>query len=108
MKFLVISSFKDSVSALPPDVAKQIMGVSLDHINQARKEGKILEIYVMPGWGRSMSIEEHDSAEELNRNLGISPIAPFINFEVYPLADFDAGIEVWQERSKAMEKLTPG
>lgn len=110
MKFLVIASLslKDTVSTLPPSVIRQLIEANLEYVNQARKAGKILEWYHIPGWGRFVSIEEHKSAEEIGQNLGRSPMAAFINFEVYPLADADESMKIMLESIKAAEQRAAG
>ena len=108
MKFLVISHLKDTFSTLPPSVVRQLWEANMELVNQARKAGKIREIYWIPGWNRGVSIEDKKSAEEVVQTLSGSPMFAFLNFEVYPLADFDESRKVLLESVKAAEKMMPG
>lgn len=94
MKFLVISTFKDTFYAHSSDEIKQMVGGAVDFIKQMKEQKKILEIYTIPGWNRNVSIEEHDSSDELYEHLHAAPHAPYTNFEVYPLADFEKALKI--------------
>ena len=93
MKFLVMSSFKDTYFTLPPDKIKKIMEGTYEVLRQSRNTGTLLDLYYIPGWDRAVGIEEHDSAEKLNQHLSSTPAAPFLKFEVYPLSDFDEAMQ---------------
>jgi muconolactone delta-isomerase len=105
MKFLTIATMKDSIAALPPAVGRQLTEASLAYMNQLKREGKILEFYFVPSWGRSIVIGEAKSAEELAQNIIGVPLKSFMGFETYPLADFNESIKMEIEAIKAMEKL---
>ena len=107
MKFLTISSMKDTASTLPPAVSRQLMEASIAWVNQQRQAGIILEIYSIPGWRRSAVICEHESAEHLARTLSTVPMGPFMDFEVYPLADFNESMKVHTESARRAEQLFP-
>ncbi|GAH34067.1 unnamed protein product, partial [marine sediment metagenome] len=70
--------------------------------------GKILEFYFVPGWNRSMVIAEVKSAEEIVKNISGLPIGGFMDFETYPLADFNESMKTYIEAYKAAEKMFPG
>ena len=108
MKFLVISKSKETASAAPPKVIRQLYESTFKQLKQAMKEGKIPEFYYAPGWGRAVSIQEHDSAEEVTKMIEGTPIAPYMNFEVYPLANFEESMKIFIESWKRLEKLMPG
>ncbi len=107
MKFLVISSFKDTLSTLPPSVVRQSLEATVDVLKQDMKAGKILEFYIIPGQNRGVSIQERKSAEELMQAFSATPIAAFANFEIYPLADFNEAMKTMIESLKAAEKIMP-
>ena len=44
-----------------------------------------LEFYNIPGWNRSVSIEQYGSIEELYNHFQGDPVYPYVKFEVYPL-----------------------
>lgn len=108
MKFLVIASLKDTASTLPPSVGRQLMEATLDLMNQEMKAGRILEMYFMAGSNRSMVISEAKSGEEIVKNISRLPIGGFMDFETYPLADFNESMKAWIENMKAAEKMFPG
>ena len=108
MKFLTIAKMKDTASTLPPSVSRRLMEATLDLMNQEMKAGRILEAYFMAGSGRSMVISEAKSAEEIVQRISALPIGGFMDFETYPLADFNASMKAFIESMKAAEKMFPG
>jgi muconolactone delta-isomerase len=83
MKFLVISQRKEAGYKIPASTREN----NIKAVKQAVKDGKILDIYQIPGWNKTVTIEEHDNAQEMLDAVG--PMLEYLNFEVYPLADFD-------------------
>jgi muconolactone delta-isomerase len=108
MKFLTIAKVKDTASTVPPSVMRPLLEATLDLMNQNKKAGKILEMYYMAGSGRSMVIGEQKSAEELVQAISTLPIGGFMDFETYPLADFNESMKATIESMKAAEKMFPG
>jgi muconolactone delta-isomerase len=107
MKFLTIGNLKDTASTAPPAVMRQLLETSMATMNQQKKAGKLLEMYSVAGWNRVMVISEAKSAEEIVQNISESPITPFYNMEVYPLADLNEVAKIMLERLKAAEKMMP-
>jgi len=83
------------------------MEATVAYVNQQRQAGIILEIYTLPGWRRTVGICEHESAEDLAQTLAGVPMGGFMNFEVYPLADFNESMKASIEAAKAAEQLFP-
>jgi muconolactone delta-isomerase len=108
MKFLTIGKVKDIASTVPPSVMRPLMEATLDLMNQNKKAGKILEMYYIAGWNRSIVIGEQKSAEELVQAMSTLPVGGFMDFETYPLADFDESMKATIESMKAAEKMMPG
>ncbi len=106
MKFLTMCTLKDNISMIPPATIRQLVEASMEWTNQTKKAGKLLEIYSMPD-GRNMAICEHPSAEDVVQTLNSMPIAGFMHFETYPLADFNATMKSEIETLKAAEKMFP-
>ena len=73
-------------------------------INQARKSGDILEMYVIPGEGRGVSIQEETSAEAMAEKMNRTPMMGLMHFEIHPLADWDAWAKSFMEYLKKAEK----
>ena len=107
MKFLIMCTVKDTMSMLPPAISRQLLEASVAWVNQQRQAGKVLEIYSTSGWGRTVGICEHPSAEDVAQTLAGAPMGGFLNFEVYPLADFNQSMKAHIEAAKAAEKLFP-
>jgi muconolactone delta-isomerase len=108
MKFLTIVKMKDTVSTLPPSVSIQLMEATLNLMNQRKKAGEVLEMYFMAGSGRSMAITENKSAEEIVQSITELPVSGFMDFETYPLADFNESMKAHIKGLKAAEKMFPG
>jgi muconolactone delta-isomerase len=88
MKFMVISRFKDSFSALPPDKQKKIVDTQGQFREKLIKEGKLKEIYLLGNMKGAMVIYDLNSSEDL-AHLAESPIFPFMDWEITPLVEMD-------------------
>jgi hypothetical protein len=107
MKFLVISKMKDTASALPPAVARQILEVSVAALEQQKKAGELLDFYYSPA-GCSVAILEQKNAEEWVKHQSAIPILSYANFEVYPLSEGFSAMKTLLESFKMAEKMFPG
>ena len=107
MKFLTISKMKDTASAVPPSVIRQLMEATDAFMAQQKKAGKVSEYYFIPGWDRVVTIGEFNSAEEINQRLCELPVGGFLDFEVYPLADPFESMKAYLEALKMAEKMFP-
>jgi muconolactone delta-isomerase len=105
MKFLLISSYKDTMSTIPPAMARQMAEGLLAWTGQQRQAGIILESYVVPAWKKGIFICEMDSAEKITQVLPGMPGFGFMDFELYPLADFDGAVKSLVEALKRAEQL---
>jgi muconolactone delta-isomerase len=76
-------------------------------MNQQKQAGKVLEIYYIPGWERSVAIGEAESAEDLVKILNEMPGSGLIDFKIYPLADFDESMKYVIEALKKAEQQFP-
>jgi muconolactone delta-isomerase len=108
MKFLVIGKPREALFTLPLALGRQLTEASLTAINKQKKEGKLLEIYWIPGATTGVSLYECKTAEEMVKNLNEIPISMFYGFESYPLADFNESMKIIIERTKEMEKMMLG
>jgi muconolactone delta-isomerase len=72
------------------------------------KAGRHLAAYFMAGSERSMVISEAKSAEEIVQRISAVPISGFMDFETYPLADFNESMKAYIESLKTAEKMFPG
>jgi muconolactone delta-isomerase len=85
IKFLVISEGKDILYAMPADERRKIEDATTNLLKQDVKAGAVLEFYNIPGWNRTVAIEQYESVEELYKHFEEHPIYPYTKFEVYPL-----------------------
>ena len=65
MKFVHITSLKDTASTLPPAVTRQLLEATVAWVNQRKQAGKLLEIYAMAGWRRTMAISFEATCEDV-------------------------------------------
>jgi muconolactone delta-isomerase len=107
MKFLSISRIKDTASMVPPSVMRPLTEATLNVMNQEMKAGRVLEAYFMAGSGRAVVMVEAKSAEEIVQMIMALPIAGFMDFETYPLANFNESMKADIEAIKAAEKMFP-
>jgi hypothetical protein len=107
VKFLSITRIRDTASMVPPSVMRPLMEATLDVMNQEMKAGRILEAYFMAGSGRVMVITEAKSAEEIVQRILALPIGGFMDFETYPLANFNESMKAEIETLKVAEKMFP-
>ena len=105
MKFLLISSYKDTMSTIPPAMARQMAEGLIGWTNQQKQAGVVLESYVVPAWKKAVIICEMDSAEKITEILPGMPGFGFMDFELYPLADFDGAVQSLVEALKKAEQL---
>jgi len=108
MKFVSICSVKDTLSTLPPAAVRKILEATTAWVNQKKQAGKLLEIYGIAGWRRSLVIYEAESAEEIVQTVTENPLGAFLDHEVYALADFNEVMKLNIESVKRAEQLFPG
>ena len=106
MKFLTISTVKDTFSMLPVAMERQLLEATLAWMDGQKKQGKLVEAYEAPG-GTSLVISEHPSAEDLVQTLAAIPMGGFLDFKVHALADFHTSMQVHIEACKQAEKAFP-
>ena len=104
MKFLTISTRKDTFSALPEDEKNRLNVATVEHILELKKKmGDKFTMYSIPGWGRAVSIGDYSSVEEYSQSLQ-TPVSQqgFSNHESYPLIEMDVKqIEAYLKQAKA-------
>ena len=106
MKFLTISTVKDTFSMLPPPIPRLLLEATVAWMDEQKKKGKIIEMYEIPG-GDCVVISEHSFADDLAQTLAAIPMGGFLNFKVYPLADFNKSMQAYIGACKQAEQLFP-
>jgi muconolactone delta-isomerase len=91
MKYLV--TWK--TNPIPPNMAKiaiELLKASKAQIDKDINEGTITEFLLYTDQSGGVAIIESESNDALYQRLGNEPFAPFLEFCVTPLADYEAGI----------------
>ena len=107
MKFLLISSYKESMTTLPPAMARKMTEGMLGWMQQQRQAGRVIETYVIPAWKRAVCICDFESGDQVTQVLPGMPGFGFMDFELYPLADFDGAVKNLIEALKKAEQQFP-
>ncbi len=93
MKYLVIQKIKDSFYMLHDERRMVMTAAAIAFTEKLVKEHKLKEVYMMPGWNRTMSILDVESPEEAARLSIENPIRDYVEMETYPLQEWDAYIK---------------
>jgi hypothetical protein len=91
MKFLTMSTIKESYYSLSPTEQAKIMSLSLQYILDLKKKmGSHFAFYYTPAMTYQISVGEYSSLEEYSQSL-MSPAAQagFMEYESYPLIEID-------------------
>jgi len=105
MKFLIIGKQNNAARTLPPALARQLTEESVAATNQQKKEGKIQEIYWIPGVYSTVTLGECKDAVEMVSIFSDLPIADYYDYEIFPLADFNESMKILIESLKRAEKM---
>ena len=89
MKFLVTSKVKDVFYMLPDEQRLVIMGAAIAYADKLVKEGKISEVHVMPGWGKTMFIADVESNDEASQMSLENPLYNYAEIESYSLVEWN-------------------
>lgn len=101
MKFLSMTTVKDTFSMLPAAAQRQLLEATVAWVGALKKSGEILE--TPEG---SVVICEDASVEQFMKTQASIPMGGFMNFKVYPLADFDASMKAYIEACKRAEQMS--
>ena len=93
MKYLIITKIKDMYYMLPDERRMVLMAAAVAFTERLMKAHKMKEVYVMPGWNRTMSILDVESHEEAARLSLEYPMRDYVEMESYPLQEFEAYIK---------------
>jgi len=105
MKFLAITQNKDIYYMLPPETRVKVMDGGFAFVDKYRKTGKCKDIYFTADLKGGVSIWEVESGEEAARLMLENPQLPFIDIDIQPIVEWDAGMKVLAEyREKLAEK----
>ncbi len=103
MKILSITTLKEAFSMVPLATQRQLLEATMAWVEEHKKKGHILEAYETPE--NSVVICEHPSIEDYMQTIATIPMGGFMNFKVYPLADFKVSMKAYIDAIKQAEKL---
>ena len=106
MKFLVMSTVKDTFSMVPLAIKRQFMEAGVAWMDEQKKKGKLLEAYQTPDKS-TVAICEVASIEDGIQMEATNPMSGFMDNKVYPLADFNKSMQAYIGACKQAEKLFP-
>ena len=107
MKFVTFTTMKDAAAMMPAATSRQLLEATVGYLKQMKQSGKILEAYALAGSARTMTIAELNSPEEIAQMIAGVPYGPFLNWETYPLVDFEEMMKYQIESAKKAEQLFP-
>ena len=85
MKFLVHWKMRPS----PAQEVKKLLPKDLAFCLDLMKEKKLLASYVLAGKPEGFEVFEVESNEDMHQIIMHAPFGPFLDFEVWPIVDFD-------------------
>jgi len=91
MKFLTMSTIKESFYALTPAEQSKTMVLTIQYLMDLKKKmGSKWSFYYTPGMAYQVSLGEYTSLEEYSQSL-MSPMANagFMEYETHPLVEMD-------------------
>jgi hypothetical protein len=104
MKFLSIWKLKDGIS-LPPAALRPLAEAQTAYTDMNLKQGKIDQVYFVPGWGKFIIVSENKTAEDWLKEAGGSPMFMLYDVELYPLADWKQSVTMMIETMKKAEVM---
>ena len=102
MKCLYTTQTKDSYYALPQEDRMRFMGETLAFVDRHHREGKCKKIYWMPDMKGSVSIWKIESDAEAAQLMLENPMLPYMDIEVTPILDWDAGLRALMQYRERM------
>jgi len=104
MKFLAITRTKDTYYMLPLETRMDVMKGALAYVEKCRKAGKCKEFYFTADLKGGTSIWEVESSEEAARLMLKNPDHAFMDIDIQPVVEWDAGVKALTEYRKRFVK----
>jgi muconolactone delta-isomerase len=101
MRFLIVTV---SNAPMPPEQAPMLVGAMKQWVNTHRSSGKLEQVWSFAGVAGGGGILDVESHEELDEIMTGFPFANFSKVEVYPLADLDRSLQVFE---KMLQQMAP-
>jgi muconolactone delta-isomerase len=67
----------------------KLLDKDLSFCKMAMEKGKLLASYVLAGKPEGFEVFEVESNEEMHKIIMDAPFGPFLDFEVWPIVDFE-------------------
>lgn len=87
MKYLIITSMKDTFSTLQTETKRQLLELEANWIYRYKSAGTLSEVHMIAGRNKIVAITNHESPEDLHNVLSTWPTYMYMDLEIYPLAD---------------------
>ena len=102
MKFLFIGKIKDVFMTLPVEVQLALNQDAWVFIKKYRDSGICSMAYNVPGKLTNVTVWEADSLEVMDQRMIELKMSSFMDFDIYPLSDFDANMAMHVDNMKSM------
>jgi len=99
MKFLVHWKMRPT----PGHEVLKLLDEDLSYCKAGIEKGKLLASYVLAGKPEGFEVFEVESNEEMHKIIMEAPFGPFLDFEVWPIVDFEFSLNTLKsvlEKSK--------
>lgn len=93
MKFIKISTHTEAFMKSIPENFGALLEAHSAYLKKEMEAGRLLEIYVLPGDWRAISIWEFESAGEVEKHFWDDPINFTFDSEIYVAADVFSHIQ---------------
>jgi muconolactone delta-isomerase len=93
MRYLVHWKMRPS----PDREVLSLLDKDLQYCKNLMKEGKLLASYVLDGRPEGYEVFEVESNEEMHKIIMNAPFGPFLEFEVWPIVDFEFSLKTLRE-----------
>ena len=99
MRFLILTEI---INPMPPEIAQGMIQATKDWITRNRESGKMTDVWSQAAFKGGGGILDVESNEELDRIMGLFPIAPFARIQVIPLSDVFESLDTMAESIRNM------
>lgn len=93
MKYMVHWKMRPSPAK---DVLK-LLPVDLNYCMNEIKEGRLLASYVLAGRAEGFEVFDVENHEAIHKIILNAPFGPFLDFEVWPVVDFDFSLKTLKD-----------
>jgi muconolactone delta-isomerase len=78
----------------PSSEVLELLPKDLKYCMDLMKEGKLIASYVLAGKPEGYEVFDVENNEEIHEIILKAPFGPFVDFEVWPIVDFDFSLNM--------------